>query len=121
MTYKTRLKTLWRMAHPRTYYAWRLHQMQSHGPDVEMRLLPVLARPDKCSLDIGAENGVYSAHLLRCSSSVMAFDPRQTASEFRALAKSLKSPVQWESVALSDRSGKHDNAHTEGIRWAFHC
>lgn len=52
---------------------------QLHGREVrrgerEIRLIPFLARPDRISIDVGANKGVYSYALLRRSAQVWAFE-----------------------------------------------
>lgn len=42
--------------------------------DIELYLLPALVEPGKCSLDIGANKGVYTYHLQKLGN-VVAFEP----------------------------------------------
>lgn len=71
--------------------------------ELEIRLVPFLARKDRVSLDIGANKGVYSYALLRHSAAVHGFEPNPKM--FRILEGWARGRVILHPVALSDVSG----------------
>lgn len=92
---------------PRAYGRLRLKRLEGNFTEPELRLLPYLCDPQKTSLDIGASQGLYTAHLLRFSQRCVAFEPRPMQAADLALGLDhLKSKVSVESIALSDRAGE---------------
>jgi FkbM family methyltransferase len=80
------------------YVKWR------HGfLEPEMALLPRLCRPDRVSVDVGANYGIYSYYLSQYSSSCISFEPYPHLAGL--LRKGLGSSIEVHEVALSDRSG----------------
>ena len=69
----------------------------------ELRLLAQLCSPETWSVDIGANNGVYSWHMARLSAGVVAFEPQRDHADL--LARAFGTRVRVERVALSDASG----------------
>lgn len=75
------------------------------GFEKELRLLPLLLRPGRVAVDVGASFGVYSipmAVLVGASGAVLAFEPRTDAAQRLRRAASILglSALQVESVAL---------------------
>ncbi len=70
----------------------------------ELHLVPGLCDPARWSLDVGANNGVYSFHMARASAGVMAFEPQPR--HVRFLRQALGAPARVEQVALSDAAGE---------------
>jgi FkbM family methyltransferase len=71
--------------------------------EAELRLLGRLCDPRALSLDVGANNGVYTYHLLRHSAGVVAFEPQPALADF--LDRALDERVRVERVALSAADG----------------
>jgi FkbM family methyltransferase len=69
----------------------------------EMALLPRLCLPDRVSVDIGANFGVYSYQMLRYSKECIAFEPYPRLASL--LSRGLGERLTVHQVALSDRSG----------------
>ncbi|MEP9374786.1 FkbM family methyltransferase [Mesorhizobium sp. KR1-2] len=74
-----------------------------YGGEPELRLLPHICARDELAIDIGANRGVYSWHLRRWASGVVAFEPLPEM--VRALERAFGSSVRIEAVALSDADG----------------
>lgn len=63
------------MRTPRLYpLARRVKQMVLGFPEPELELLRFLVDPDRAAIDVGAHSGLYTAELLRLSSSVIAIE-----------------------------------------------
>lgn len=89
----------------RARWRYRIHSWDVGYPDPEMRYLPKLCSPAKISVDVGASQGLYTAHLLTCSRAVWAFEPRQeAATELQRLYSN--EAVRVDSSALSDFDGE---------------
>lgn len=69
----------------------------------ELRLLPRLCDPSALSLDVGANNGVYTYFLHRYSGGVVAFEPQPALAGL--LAEAFAGAVRVERVALSAGAG----------------
>lgn len=69
----------------------------------EMALLTRLCRPDRTSVDIGANYGIYSYYMLKHSARCVAFEPYPRLA--RILRRGLGARLEVHEVALSDRSG----------------
>lgn len=70
-------------------------------PEPELRFISRLCDAAKISIDVGASLGLYTAHLLSCSSAVWAIEPRKhAAAELENIYRG--SPVIVHSLALSD-------------------
>ena len=75
-----------------------------HGHlEPEMALLPRLCRPDRTSVDVGANYGIYSYYMLKYSRACAAFEPYPHLAEL--LRRGLGDRLQVHEVALSDHSG----------------
>ena len=70
----------------------------------EIRILKSLVVPEKDSIDIGANKGLYSYFLSRLSRHVFAYEPNLELQEF--LSKSVRSNVSLFAIALSNSEGK---------------
>lgn len=70
----------------------------------ELHLLPQLCSRQLWSIDIGANNGVYSWHMARWSAGVIAFEPQPVHAGF--LTRAFGRRVRVEPVALSDTAGE---------------
>jgi FkbM family methyltransferase len=74
-------------------------------PDPELRYVSRLCNGGKISIDVGASLGLYTAHLLSCSSAVWAIEPRKRAvTELKTIYH--RSPVVVHPFALSDIDGE---------------
>ena len=72
----------------------------------ELKLVYDFCDKDSISIDVGAANGMYLAHLYKISKKCYAFEPRKKALEnLRLVFSPVTSNVQFEQVALSDTSG----------------
>jgi FkbM family methyltransferase len=87
---------------PRVYIDYLYRKALLRG-EAELRLLPRLADPRRASLDIGANKGVYSYALLKCSAKVHAFEPNPKL--FAMLSRWAESRVALHPYALGDRAG----------------
>ena len=85
-----------RVAH-RALRAWR-------NGEAELHLLPQLCSRNLWSIDVGANNGVYTWHLARLSAGVTAFEPQAEHAPFLARAFGRRATI--EQVALSDAPGE---------------
>ena len=75
-------------------------------PEPELKLIKYLCDKNKISIDVGAAEGLYSAHLYINSKQCIAFEPRlDAAKDLARLTAGLNPPVQVETVALSDFRG----------------
>jgi FkbM family methyltransferase len=73
----------------------------------ELYIVPSLCDKDKTSIDIGAQDGIYTIHMLDASRDCLAFEPRQAhALELKEMVEYLSLPVRVEAVALSDSQGE---------------
>ncbi len=80
---------------------WRAHK-NWRGGEPELRLLPILCDPASASVDVGANYGVYSYHLLKYSGSVIALEPLV---ELASLLRAGLPRVRLIEAAASDRCG----------------
>lgn len=87
---------------PRVYIDYLYRKALFRG-EAELRLLPQLADPRRVSLDIGANKGVYSYALLKCSAKVHAFEPNPKL--FSMLSRWAADRVELHPFALGDRAG----------------
>jgi FkbM family methyltransferase len=95
-----------------TYYkrrSWkrRWSEMRSCYDEQELYIAPLLCDQKKTSIDIGASEGIYTAHIIGSSRDCLAFEPLEAkARELAEMANSLSLPVRVEAVALSDARGE---------------
>jgi FkbM family methyltransferase len=81
--------------------------MRASYPEQELHIVPLLCENDKTSVDIGAQNGIYTIHMLDASRDCLAFEPRRPEAEaFAEMVQYLSLPVHVEVVALSDVRGQ---------------
>lgn len=72
----------------------------------ELKLVYDFCNKDSVSIDVGAANGMYLAHLYTISKKCYAFEPREKALEnLKRVFSGITSNIQFEQVALSDHSG----------------
>jgi FkbM family methyltransferase len=96
------LKTLF----PLSYWRHRFRSLSEICHEAELRLVPYLCDPQRTSVDVGADGGVFSIHMCRSSQDVIAFEPRPPqAKELSEMFAHLELPVHIEQVALSCRAG----------------
>lgn len=74
--------------------------------EVELKLLPYLADPNKTAIDIGANNGLYTYFLARICNNVIAFEPHEKLYEF--LVKATPKNVTVINKGLSDTTTTAD-------------
>jgi FkbM family methyltransferase len=80
--------------------------MMRRNSEIEAKLIPILAAPDRSSLDVGASEGWYTFPLLRYSSRVYAFEPRMNAGNLIELGvRRLPDRITLLRIALSDKDG----------------
>lgn len=89
---------------PKLLYTYQL--LRSVHLEPEIRLLSSLCNKSKVSVDIGANKGLYSYHLLPLSSSVIAFEPLpEMVKKLRVL---FGKRVTIHEIALSDCTGNSE-------------
>ena len=72
----------------------------------ELKLVYDFCDKDSISIDVGAANGMYLAHLYKISKKCYAFEPRDRALQnLKKVFSGITSSIQFEQVALSDFSG----------------
>jgi FkbM family methyltransferase len=72
----------------------------------ELKLVYDLCDSSKISVDVGAANGLYLAHLYSISKECYAFEPREKAlNNLKKIFSGLSNSIKFESVALSDFEG----------------
>lgn len=73
----------------------------------EIRLLPLLCDSAKVSIDIGADDGLYLAHMYKYSKKCVAFEPRiESCRNLEKLFSDKLNRIKIETVALSNTPGK---------------
>lgn len=87
---------------PRLYIRNRYLRELRKG-ERELHLVPLLARRDRISLDVGANKGVYAYALLEHSSAVHAFEPNPKL--YRILESWARGRATLHPIALGDRPG----------------
>jgi FkbM family methyltransferase len=91
---------------PALYWKLKLRNLRHSTGEYELRIAPLLCHPQKGSIDIGADGGVYSVNLCDRSAYVIAFEPRPArAARIRDMAASAGLPIDVQQVALSDQDG----------------
>jgi len=86
---------------PRMLYERQLNRLKNAEPEVA--LLPDLCRRDAISLDVGANKGLYSYHMLPHSKAVIAFEPLPQMQ--KRLTTHFGDRITLHGVALSDHEG----------------
>ncbi len=73
----------------------------------ELHIVPFLCEKDKTSIDIGAQDGIYTIHMLDAARDCLAFEARRAeANALTETVRYLSLPVHVEAVALSDSQGE---------------
>ncbi|WP_231615781.1 FkbM family methyltransferase [Novipirellula artificiosorum] len=91
---------------PRRFWRYKFNSFLTSSSKDELRIVSLLCEPNKTSVDIGADAGVFSANMLQVSRNVIAFEPRPAqADELKAMFTSVGASVRVEQVALSDHEG----------------
>lgn len=92
---------------PRMVWRWRAQKwIQGIDNEPEVKLVPLLCRPDAIAVDIGASLGLYTINMLGYSKACYAFEARpDQARQLRELFAGSHPPVTVENVAVSDRTG----------------
>mgnify|MGYP000034593587 FL=1 len=98
---KTSTRHMMEKHFPRAMMNFRI--LKKTGFEREMAFLPELCDPDKISLDIGANIGMFTWHLRRHSLATMAFEPNPYLSDL--LRRTFGDSVPVRQVALSNRCG----------------
>lgn len=92
---------------PNAYALFRFKSLGRNFSEPELRLLPYLCDSRKTSLDIGAAEGLYMAHLLGLSAYCIAFEARPAqAVHLKSVLARVTHHASVESVALSDSTGE---------------
>jgi FkbM family methyltransferase len=86
--------------------AWTQYNrtFRKHHFDPEYWLIPLFCRPDKISVDVGANMGIYAFAMQRYSRQLVAFEPNTDLWPF--LRRFLGGKVRLEDAALSSAPGQ---------------
>ena len=95
---------------PRTMYARRFRTWVRVEP--ELTLLPALCRKDAVALDIGANEGFFSHHLLPLAKNVIAFEPLPQM--LARLRQNYADRMEIHGVIISDREGQGELKYPAG-------
>ena len=87
---------------PRAVYRYDLWKIANREP--EIRHLREWCRPDRISIDVGANRGVYCCYMLPLSAAVVAFEPLPSMQQ--PLQQYFGDRIALYPVALSDRDGQ---------------
>jgi FkbM family methyltransferase len=91
---------------PTLYCRLKLRNLRHADREYELRIAPLLCHPQKGTIDIGADSGVYAVNICDRSAYVVAFEPRPAqAAAIRDMASSAGLPIDVQQVALSDQRG----------------
>jgi FkbM family methyltransferase len=96
---------------PRAVYRYDLWKIARREP--EIRWLRHWCRPDRISIDVGANRGVYSCYMLRHSAAVLAFEPLPLMQA--QLTQYFGDRVRVYPIALSDRDGQAELRLPRGL------
>lgn len=103
----------YRLVPPALYIRYLVAKAYLKG-EAELRLVPFLADPQRVSLDVGANKGVYSFVLRRHSRRVVAFEPNP---KIRAvLCRWADARIEVLPYALSDKPGTAELRIPRGAR-----
>ena len=100
---KTRLTGKEALLQVRPGIFWWYVRVRHGYLEPEIPLLPRLCLPDRVSVDVGANYGIYSYYMLKYSSACVAFEPYPRLAQL--LHEGLGKRLQVHQVALSNRSG----------------
>lgn len=112
--YLSRLEMLLGNMAPRLLLHFR--RMIGYGVEPELGLLPKLCDKNLISVDIGANAGMYTYHMLKYSMMVYAFEPNPRYT--KRLVRCFPSRVVLNTVALSDTTGESELRIPMGINGA---
>jgi len=90
---------------PRVLWRHRIRAWHISTEEPEQELLPWACDRRQLSVDIGAAQGTYLAHLLLYSAGVVAFEPRPQAAALLRARFGATAHTRVEEVALSDVAG----------------
>jgi FkbM family methyltransferase len=102
---------------PPWLYIEYLHRKALLRGEAELRLLPQLADPERVSLDVGANKGIYTFGLLGCSAMVHAFEPNPKL--FAILRRWAEGRAELHPFALGERAGTMDLHVPRSARGGF--
>lgn len=103
----------YRLVPPGLYIRYLVAKAYLKG-EAELRLVRFLADPERTSLDVGANKGVYSFVLKRHSRHVVAFEPNP---KIRAvLCRWAQTQIEVLPFALADKSGPTELRIPQGAR-----
>ncbi len=86
----------------RSYYRYRSYNYMAHK-NIEMGLLKFLCMPNRASIDVGANLGMFTYYLSRYSQAVYAFEPNPYP--YRVLKHVIDKNVKLEQAAITEISG----------------
>jgi len=102
---REKLRLSWIRLHAPSY--WRYYEWKRGLAEPELALLPALCSREGISVDVGANIGLYSFHLLNLSKSVMAFEPLPPmARVLRSAYRTAGARYRLEQFALSDQEAE---------------
>lgn len=103
---RTNLSSTLKYLMPEYYWKRKIDYFKKHYSEIEMRLLPILSKKEKISLDIGAASGSFLVNLLETSNTVIGFEPiPENVLILNEMISYSKINAMIESVALSDKNG----------------
>lgn len=91
---------------PQAVLNWREEKFYGRYGEVELHLLEFLCRPDRDSIDVGANDGSYVHFMRKYSRQVIAFEPMPALAQ--VLREKFTSKVTVKTMALSRSSGTAD-------------
>lgn len=98
------LRLTWIRLSPSSY--WSYYKWKRGLAEPEIALLPALCSPERRSLDVGANIGLYSYQLLQHSKECVAFEPLPPMAELlRSAYRSYGPKYRLEQLALSNQAG----------------
>ncbi|MHB1177074.1 MAG: FkbM family methyltransferase [Daejeonella sp.] len=104
MLTKTINLTLQKILPSRLYF--NLLKWKRGYEEPELKLVKHLCNENLISIDVGAANGLYLAHLYEVSAKCYAFEPRISALQnLQRMFSGVSTSIQFENVALSNVSG----------------
>jgi FkbM family methyltransferase len=107
---KPQLKRVAENLFPKAMYTRRFHSWVKVEP--ELPLLPALCRKDAVALDIGANEGFFSHHLLPLAQGVVAFEPLPQM--LPRLRENYANKMEIHGVILSDHEGQGELKYPAG-------
>ena len=84
-------------------YRYFYSQLWTVGGEYELKILKRIVPKGCLAIDVGANSGVYSFHLSRFASKVIAFEP---GSHYHAKLANLGRKIELRTEALSDETGE---------------